>query len=919
MKRRDFFRIMGIASGAALTACNANDADRKLLPYLVPPEDEIIPGMPHYVTGTCMECPAQCGIQIKIREDKPVKLEGLAGHPVNNGALCIRGQASLARLYHPDRITEPMKKEADGSFTKISWEEAFDTLKTALQDAESKGKRKVFLSSRTTGSLTGLIDETCNTLKIERLKEIEVFDYSTIKKANELCFNQPSVPRYRIDETDILVTLGADLFETFVSPVEFSSQVAARKASGSFHWFHFEPYMSITGASADRRTVCRPGSEFHILAYLIHNVPHRRSLPSEIMSAIPKETAENVLEFTGVPVAELAHLVKSLSSEAKALIISGGPATANRSGQTAAMYTALLQWALGMIDTTVDFAYTMNDEHVGTLADLSAFTASCKKGETGVSVYSRVYGASLLPELLDSIEQSGFKVALAREKDEVTDLCDLLLPVSHWLESWGDASPRKGVLSVIQPAIEPKHNTKSEGDILLALAGIDKTYRDYLAEKWQDAGETLIEEGFKAEERVSVPSQLQSGFQLPGGVQSNAKNFFFVTPSLRTFDSRSNNIQLLSEIPDPLSSITYSRFLALSLKDARALDLVPGEEVEIAAAGSKIKVPVAPTPGLRGGIMTLAIDGAAGLTLPTFGENSYIGFCFEDVTIAPTGKRVHLAALAGATETGKRHILPQDDHGGDRGHGEHGIKHGKHKLYTMYKPHEHKDYRWGMVIDLDACTGCSACVAACYVENNVPMVGEAEHLKGREMSWIRIEPYYNNPEQPEFLPMMCQQCDHAPCETVCPVYATYHNPEGLNAQVYNRCVGTRYCANNCPYKARRFNWFNNKGDMPLHDAANPDLSVRPSGVMEKCTFCIQRIRFAKDRAKDEDRKVKDGEIIPACAQTCPSNAIVFGSLMDPNSEVSKLAKHADAYRVQEELGTRPAVYYIKRRKKDKKS
>ena len=219
-----------------------------------------------------------------------------------------------------------------------------------------------------------------------------------------------------------------------------------------------------------------------------------------------------------------------------------------------------------------------------------------------------------------------------------------------------------------------------------------------------------------------------------------------------------------------------------------------------------------------------------------------------------------------------------------------------------------------MVIDLDKCSGCSACVAACYVENNVAVVGEKEHLRGREMSWLRLEPFIQRNGEVEILPMMCQQCDHAPCETVCPVFATYHNPEGLNAQVYNRCVGTRYCANNCPYKVRRFNWFEHERQEPYDRMINPDVSDRPSGVMEKCSFCLQRIRLAKDVAKDEDRIVRDGEVVPACAQTCPAGAISFGNLMDPDSRVAILAQHVRAFRALEGLGTRPAVIYLKKSK-----
>jgi molybdopterin-containing oxidoreductase family iron-sulfur binding subunit len=242
---------------------------------------------------------------------------------------------------------------------------------------------------------------------------------------------------------------------------------------------------------------------------------------------------------------------------------------------------------------------------------------------------------------------------------------------------------------------------------------------------------------------------------------------------------------------------------------------------------------------------------------------------------------------------------------------------------SIYPPHEHQLHRWGMVVDLNACNGCSACVTACYAENNIPVAGKAEVGRGREMSWIRVERFFgpgkagSSPFQVDLTLMLCQQCDNAPCESVCPVYAAYHTEEGLNGQVYNRCVGTRYCANNCPYKVRRFNWYPGQFPAPLDWQLNPDVTVRSKGVMEKCTFCVQRIVQGKDRARREGRPLADGEIVPACAQSCPTRAIVFGDLKDPKSRVSRLAQDQRRYRVFEELNTRPAVTYLERTRRNR--
>jgi molybdopterin-containing oxidoreductase family iron-sulfur binding subunit len=274
-----------------------------------------------------------------------------------------------------------------------------------------------------------------------------------------------------------------------------------------------------------------------------------------------------------------------------------------------------------------------------------------------------------------------------------------------------------------------------------------------------------------------------------------------------------------------------------------------------------------------------------------------------DIHAAKTGHSKVLPILSGSMSQVGRGIIPDPRHLDDEA---------GHNRYSFYPEHEYTTYRWTMVIDLERCIGCGACVAACYMENNVPITGKKEHLKGRELSWLRIEPYYDCGDRACFLPMLCQHCNKAPCEPVCPVYATYHNPEGLNAQVYNRCVGTRYCSNNCPYKVRRFNWFDPRWKEPLTRMLNPDISVRGRGIMEKCTFCVQRIRAARDTAKDENRLIRDGEVIPACAQTCPTRAVRFGNILDETSEVYQLTHAHETFHVHEHLGTEPSVYYLKR-------
>jgi molybdopterin-containing oxidoreductase family iron-sulfur binding subunit len=894
---------MGIASGAALSACKVNNADKKLLPYLVPPEEGIIPGVPRYVSSTCMECPAHCGINVKILDDKPVKLEGHADHPVNKGSLCLRGQASLARLYHPERIKQPLLKGADGTFKPVSWKEATERFHTELKDSQSKGLRNAFLSSRTSGTLSRLIDEFCQALEMERLKEMEIYHHGSIKQVNQLLFGLPLLPHYRIDQCDALVTVDADLFETFLSPVEWGKQYAEAREKYHIKWYHIEPYLTLTGASANQRAVINPGSEPYLLAYLVRSVTPRNPIPGTLMAQVPEYSLDKAAEITGMKKETIQGIKDTLEKAKAPLIISGGAAVTKRNGPITACYTALLQWMLGMMGKTVDFDHAFNHGIVGTINDLVAFASDCRDKKVGTAVFSRLYGFTAMPAFVEVMKGAGFKVAIATTPGPITEMCDLVLPLSPPLESWDDAEPRKGVQSLIQPVVKPLQDTKSQGEILLTLLGRYQTYRDYLANHWRDMGmdEQWIERGFNTTEKEAQPIQLAADAKLEKPDPPYRKPSLYIVPSLRTFDGRSSDIALLEEIPDPITAISYGRWMGVSPSDAQANHLGMGDMMKVETIVGDLKVPGVLVPGLPPGVMTIAVDALTDTDMQLERGSGEFMLCLEDIKLTKTGETIKPALLAGAKETGKRGILP---------HLERHDHHHKHKRHSLHPEHEHKDYRWGMVIDLSLCTGCSACAAACYIENNVPVVGKAEHLKGREMSWLRIEPYYNDPQRPEFVPMMCQQCDYAPCETVCPVYATYHNPEGLNAQVYNRCVGTRYCANNCPYKVRRVKWFDHAPSLPLYRGFNPDLSVRPKGVMEKCSFCIQRIRFAKDRAKDEKRLVKDGEIIPACAQTCPTGAIIFGNLKNPDSKVSRLIKAAGAYRILEQLGTEPAVYYF---------
>ncbi|MEE9150592.1 MAG: molybdopterin-dependent oxidoreductase [Thermoplasmata archaeon] len=928
MKRRDFIKLLGATTGTALVAsCGVQKGTEKLIPHVIPPEDGLAPGQPAFYNSTCTECPANCGLTVKVHEKLtannryeryPVKLEGLSGHPINDGTLCIRGQSSLTRLYHPERLKEPLIRDGSGKLKVSTWKEAYLKILDALEDSDDEGLTNVYLSGRTTGSLSELIDTFTLEMDIERLLEFEVYSYAALREANGILYAINEIPSHDIENADFLLTLGADILETYISPVNNSNQFSRAKRQNDFKWFHVEPHHSLTGMSANERFVLNPGSEVYLLLFLLNYIKEKglikEMISQELLDLIPILPVEEISRKTGITPDGLNKLAQPFDKAKSPLVLTGGISARQGSGLDALVLTGLIQWATGAKSSLIDFSKGENYSNVGTMLDIEELSEDLQDEDIGVIFISRTDPVSSLPpSFKNDLMKAQLRVGMSELHNKTMEVCDVILPLSHSLESWGDAEPRYNIKTIIQPVLKPLHNTLAEGDILLQLMELsaeDETlpsYQEYVLNEWKKSyGESFIEEvlnkGYleetpdkdkvKLQER-SLKNHLKS-LKLPEVMK---KPVLLVTPSIRSFDGRSADLPLLSEIPDPVTTISYGKWVSISEKTARKDKLRDGDELQISSSKMSVKLPVKIQEGLAEGVYTVHQGMVDSILIQTDRRSGEIISYLDGVKISKTGRSERLPILSGSIAHEGKGVIPYPAHA-------------KHAISSMYAKHEHKDYRWAMAIDLDLCTGCSSCVAACYIENNIPIVGKKEHLIGREMSWIRIEQHKDAHEKINMVPMLCQHCDYAPCEPVCPVFAAYHNPEGLNAQIYNRCVGTRYCANNCPYKVRRFNWFDQDWPEPLDKMQNPAVSVRTKGIMEKCTFCVQRIRVAKDLAKDDSRKVRDGEVVPACAQTCPTEAIVFGNILDRKSRVYELSHSKRSTRIFEDLGVEPAVHYL---------
>ena len=982
--RRTFLKVLGSAGPAAAVAACSPVPPERIIPYVVPPED-VVPGVATWYATVCGECPAGCGMIVRTREGRAVKVEGNPDHPVNRGSLCIRGQASLQGLYNPDRFTGPHRWRTTNAaaghsvLEDANWDDAQGAFVEQLQAVRDTGRagRVAIVTPLMTGTVDRLVDQWATAVGARRLR-YEAFAYEAVRTANRVTFSRDAIPQYDFASPDLVVSFGADFLETWLSTVGYSRDHAdgRRVRDGRQPRFvQIEPRMSLTGASADEWLTIEPGTEALVAAAMVFTIVSEQRVQvadladedaSRILALVRDHTPERVAARTGLAAEAIRALARSFADPdrgpGRSLAVGGGIAASGGHATAAQVAINLLNYVAGNVGTTVVFG---SDGDVGWdgASDYRAMLEladAMRAGEIDVAILHDVNPVYTMPggaNFSEALANVPFVVSTSSCPDETASRADLVLPTHTPLESWGDVEPRAGVRGLMQPSMQPRLDTKHFGDLLLetgralgddVASGLppDEDFLALLRREWAalqpvQTGDTEAVFWAESQRRGGIwqsvdpiavdlnPGLFGTSIEVSPGDDTRALTLV-VYPSLHYYDGRGANRSWLQEIPDPLMKTAWGSWVELAPETARAIGAEEGQLVTLESNHGTVDVSVLINPHLRAGVAAMPLGQGHteyGRYATGRGVNPMVllGAAPEPASGGPQWLGTRVDATPRALHRPMPRLQSTFDQM-DRGIAQavsmavltSGEVEPEPEHVSLYPPHEHPEHRWGMAIDLDACNGCNACVAACYAENNVPVMGADQIGRGRTMAWLRIERFVEPPgpdaegTDNRFVPMLCQHCDHAPCETVCPTYATYHTDEGLNAQVYNRCVGTRYCANNCPYKVRRFNWLDPEFDAPLNLQLNPDVPVRSAGVMEKCTFCVQRIRGAQDQAKDDNRSVGDGEITPACAQTCPAQAIVFGDLNDPSSRVSQVSEDARAYHVFNALNTRPAVAYLKK-------
>ncbi len=918
--RREFLRLLGSSLAlAGATACTRQPLE-KITPYVRQPE-LTIPGIPNFFASAHVLAGYARGILVETHEGRPTKIEGNPDHPASLGGTDVFMQAAILDLYDPDRSQAILR---DGQ--PASWGGFGQDLAAALAPlAEKRGAGLYVLTEAVTSpTLLGQFARLRERFPEMRWEQLEPLHRGAAREGARRAFGEALDAIHDFEKADVVIALDADFLSTGPASLRSTRAWADRRRAALSgnpmgRLYVAEPCPTITGAMADARLRCRSGDVAE-LARQLYTVIAAGDIAQA--SAWARQAAREAQEAKG-----------------RSIVLAGE----NQPPEVHEL-VCRINALLGNIGATIFYIEPLDQAAAQPEKRLAELADDMRAGKVSALLVLGGNPARLAPAEVDlpaAMEKAPWRAHLGLYADETAALCRWHLPEAHILESWSDARSFDGTASIIQPLIEPLHGGRSVHEVLeLMLEGIAAPF-EIVRNHW--AKQDLADPAWRAALAAGVIPQTAAPVKQPrivspdvtaapatkadaAGLEANLR------PDANILDGRYANNVWLQELPRVISKISWGNAVLLSPATAGRLKLVTGQLVELQAGGRTVQGPIFVMAGHADESVTLALGfGRSGIGRAAEGTGFDAGLLRGPdsphrfpVELKPLDESLALALTQEHHRTEGRDLLRvfrakdalEKAKTYDRAHPR------PDREETLFNPgeFENQGYAWGMVIDLNTCVGCNACVIACQAENNIPVVGKEEVMRGREMQWIRIDSYFSGKEEdPEiyFQPTTCMHCENAPCELVCPVGATVTDREGLNVQVYNRCIGTRYCSNNCPYKVRRFNFLEYTGAVyesaPLRRLGrNPNVSVRTRGVMEKCTYCLQRISTARIRSEVEDRRVHDGEVTPACAQACPARAISFGDIHNAQSAVSQLKAHPFNYEMLAELNTRPRTSYLAR-------
>ena len=928
--RRDFLKFLGFSTAAAtLASCEAPII--KSIPYVIKP-DEIIPGVANYYATTIYDGRDYGSVLVKTREGRPIKIEN------NKGCTNARIQASVLSLYDSARLRHPLKKNK-----KISWRNLDKEIKLALKNLDNDKKIVILSSTLISPTQKKLIKEFGGEYNNVEHIMIDSIPYDGILNANQSTFGIRALPKYKFDKTNVIVSFGADFLANWGSNEYSEDYVKARnpKSGKMSKHYQLESNLSLTGSNADKRIKIKPSEQGYLISNLLEginggNVDDRlKKILSDLMSnkgnsiVLSDSNDENIQLIVNEINTQLSNYNQSIDINNPNYL---------RQGDSSKMKELLFDMSSGNIGALI--TYNVNPAYTLVQSD----------------------------KFIEGLSKIEIKIANSLYHDETAVLMDYVCPINHDLESWGDANPSLGEYSLKQPTIAPLFDSRQFEESLLVWTN-RSDYYNYLKNFWKNKNvnwDKALHDGyFNLEENITLKTNSFKGKLI--SKKANEGLELVVYEKIGVGDGTQANNPWLQEFPDPITRTCWDNYITISPRTAKKLNLknwnvsngaLNGDLVDLTAKNINLKsLPILIQPGQMEDTIGVAVGygrTSSGKAANNLGFNAFPLLDTKLVSINKVEGEHEFASIQLHHTMMGRDMVKEttlSDYIKNPSSGNYREKYYTYKgklpsdKVTLYDSHDlETGHFWNLSIDLTSCIGCGECVIACQAENNIPVVGKEEVRKSRDMHWMRIDRYYSSEmtkeigkekdisavemyadmevpsDNPEvvFQPVMCQHCNHAPCENVCPVAATTHSNEGLNQMTYNRCVGTRYCANNCPYKVRRFNWFqyseNDQFDFNMNDdlgkmVLNPDVVVRSRGVIEKCSMCIQKIQELKLNAKKTGTTISDEEAQTACTSICSTNALVFGDSNNKNSEVAKLREDERAYDLLDHLNVRPSVFY----------